>query len=341
MQAPPTARRPLKRRHGQAIAAEAPNPALDLTGPEPEPDPVEEPAVKKFKALFEASDPRAAGGLSGGIFSQTQMPASGDLPPTSMDASQTQTQSRATGATQALEIVIEEEEEASYGQSQVDSLGGARGTKRKAADEDVEMGEVVDKSANKRRTLGSRAGSQSVEDRTPTAPTSRTGPTSRIGPLSQASTSRPPDSIQSQSARTKSKEAGKAREAGAAPDTDQRFLEALATKRRGKKGEDLFDKEFNQLKLTKPDLQQQQTHKQQQQQQVEDEWNVMDKLLDEMDLQDPRGNFMLIQEMEVYRRPASVDASANQADSGKWAGPNFKKFRKVTFVAYCWRSLSC
>ena len=98
------------------------------------------------------------------------------------------------------------------------------------------------------------------------------------------------------------------------PDTDSAFLKAIASTKRGKRVEDNFDREFNQLKISKPDILREEP---------EQQWAVLANFGDEVEV---RGNFMVIVEMEVpqvNKRPYSI----HQAE---WLNtPNFKKFKKV------------
>lgn len=98
-------------------------------------------------------------------------------------------------------------------------------------------------------------------------------------------------------------------------DTDQAFLTALASRKRGKKGEDDFDREFNKLRISKPDI-----HREE-----EEDWAVLGDFDD--DVRNIRGNFMLVVDIDIYRHSKSRGtANLNIAYDGK---PNFKKFKKV------------
>lgn len=98
-------------------------------------------------------------------------------------------------------------------------------------------------------------------------------------------------------------------------DTDQAFLIAVASRKRGKKGEDNFDREFNKLRISQPDI-----HGEQ-----EEDWAVLGDFDD--DIRNIRGNFMVVTEVDVYRngRPREITAVRRDYD-GK---PNFKKFKKT------------
>ncbi|KAI5999737.1 hypothetical protein EDC04DRAFT_2974786 [Pisolithus marmoratus] len=98
-------------------------------------------------------------------------------------------------------------------------------------------------------------------------------------------------------------------------DTDQAFLTAVASKKRGKKGEDDFDREFNKLRISKPDI-----HREQ-----EEDWAVLGDFDD--DVRNIRGNFMVVVEMDVCGNARSREITAVRRDyEGK---PNFKKFKKT------------
>jgi hypothetical protein len=101
------------------------------------------------------------------------------------------------------------------------------------------------------------------------------------------------------------------------PDTDAAFLKAVASTKRGKKAEDEFDREFNKLKISKPEVQPDDQEK---------EWAVLDDFEGDKGI---RGNFMVVLELDVYSRQ---NGRRNLKDSRlEWHHqPNFKKFRKVS-----------
>ncbi|KAL4076567.1 hypothetical protein V8B97DRAFT_2083139 [Scleroderma yunnanense] len=98
-------------------------------------------------------------------------------------------------------------------------------------------------------------------------------------------------------------------------DTDQVFLTAVASRKRGKKGEDDFDREFNKLRISKPEI-----HREQ-----EEDWAVLGDFDD--DIRNIRGNFMVVVDMDIHRlsHPRGT-ATLSIAYDGK---PNYKKFKKV------------
>ena len=105
------------------------------------------------------------------------------------------------------------------------------------------------------------------------------------------------------------------------PDQDQAFLKALASQKKTRKrnAEDVTDREFNNLRISKPEVQKDEQVK---------EWEVLeeDEFAKDEDL---RGNFMVIVEMDVPDRRERV----NRRAGGRldWEGrPDFKKFRPVS-----------
>lgn len=108
------------------------------------------------------------------------------------------------------------------------------------------------------------------------------------------------------------------------PDTDEAFLQALASSRRGKRTEDDFDREFNNLKISRPDLDQEERD-------PAEDWKILADFGDDFDI---RGNFMVIVEMDIPNKTKnklqSVEPRAVRADWHK--KPDFKKFKKVVFI---------
>lgn len=102
------------------------------------------------------------------------------------------------------------------------------------------------------------------------------------------------------------------------PDTDKQFLTALASMKKGKKNEDSFDREFNNLRISKPDIEREV---------MEQEWDLLDGLDDEHNV---RGNFMLVVELDDYKKGGSVEKGMLRTGRIDWEGkPDFKKFRRV------------
>lgn len=103
---------------------------------------------------------------------------------------------------------------------------------------------------------------------------------------------------------------------GVEPDKDEAFLKAVATKKRGKVMNDALDREFNNLRISRPELEQDDQRK---------EWAVLEDFGDDGDL---RGNFMVIVEIDVKEGgERTLRRSESRLD---WEGrPDFKKFKKV------------
>ncbi|KAF5378152.1 hypothetical protein D9615_007618 [Tricholomella constricta] len=258
----------------------------------------EEPPLKKFKALFDASHPDNVGS---GAFDDS---AFDDFPPTTYGSSsqtqtQSQTQSKANrpgraGAAANLSILREEEED-----TQGSTLE-SRGTKRTLDDvhEDVEMDDADGDSASGPSLAKKRAVEDiNAVDRVASAPK----------PPSARAASKPPSTA-----------APKAK-GGALPgkpDQDTKFLKAIASTKRGKKTEDDFDRDFNKLKISKPEL----VHEE-----PEDEWAVLADFGDDTNV---RGNFMVVMEMQAYNRGRR---EKNGETTLEWQGkPNFKKFKRAS-----------
>lgn len=108
------------------------------------------------------------------------------------------------------------------------------------------------------------------------------------------------------------------------PDQDENFLKALASTKKGKRREDQYDRDFNELHVAKPT----QAHMQAAVGIEEDleAWNAIEK---DMDI---RGNFLVVmQEIEprVPREPEEV--GTRRSGRPDWVGrPDFKKFKKVS-----------
>lgn len=143
------------------------------------------------------------------------------------------------------------------------------------------------------------------------------------------------------------------------PDKDVAFLTALASQKKGKKGEDDFDREFNMLKLQKPppkgratatrktaaaavspseeddllvaedrEAREKEREKQEGIDKQADEW----KILEDFDDLGIAGNYMTIMEMEVdYHPERHRNAGVYGGGKTEWVGrPNYKKFIRVS-----------
>ncbi|KAG6879104.1 hypothetical protein C0992_005130 [Termitomyces sp. T32_za158] len=297
---PPPVRPPrssrLKRRLG-ALAESGPSQAVGFTLEEPVKEPVEEPPLKKFKALFEASGRENidSGTFADDTISDEVVQSQPILDYSSQTQNESQTQGKKgrigrTGTTN-LTTLREEEEE-----SQV-SAAAPRGTKRGLEDVggDVEMGNMESEAAAGPSSSKKRA----IENINAVEKVSGT-----------AASSKPPSST---AAVTKPASAHKGAPPGK-PDTDDKFLKAIASTKKGKKGEDDFDRDFNKLKISKPTLERADP---------EQEWALVADFGDDTNV---RGNFMVVVEMPVYNRERKGTVGEVLP---QWEGkPNFKRFKK-------------
>jgi len=97
---------------------------------------------------------------------------------------------------------------------------------------------------------------------------------------------------------------------------DEKFLQAITTKARSKKEMDELDKEFNLLRIPKPNTKAK----------AKPTWEPPDySVLKDFD-DDMRGNFIEIVKKDLFRKD-KPKVAAPVADDGR---PNFKKFKKVS-----------
>ena len=262
----PRPSRPLKRRAGTA-APESVLQSIDELG-----TPSVEPPLKKFKALFEESDPdRLALSLPSESLSVIQEPHP-----------------------QPLSMSTDGSPDQGDEMSHHRPIVGSRGTKRRAGTENAEDGPVSstptehENSARplKRRVVD-RAPRNVAEAHSSNLQTSQTRGGANFGE----------------------------------PDMDKGFLTALASVKKGKKNEDSFDREFNNLRISKPEMEREVK---------EQEWDLLDGLDDEHDV---RGNFMVVVELNVHKNTGSVGKGTLRTGRIDWEGkPDFKKFRRVCFI---------
>jgi hypothetical protein len=129
-------------------------------------------------------------------------------------------------------------------------------------------------------------------------------------------------------------------------DTDENFLKAVNSMKRGKKHEDDFDREFNQLRITNPKAKKKKDKDPEPI--TEDVVGTATTAVDDAAVSRPweaiddfgdvglRGNFMVVVQMDVERGSVKPTLTArNQDDSNvEWVGkPNFKKFKKMVRIA--------
>ena len=251
-------------------------------------DTIGEPPVKKFKALFDASNPERE----------------------SLSSTQTESQLRSSRTLWSgnegpiLSILREEEEESQMGGINSNPTP-PRVSKRRleSVDENSEL-DVVE------RESSGDAKNRAIEN---------------VNAVERSEVPVKPPSTRAASKPSSSAISAKKDKQGAAPgkpDTDAAFLKAIASTKQGKRAEDDFDREFNNLKISKPELEKQQ--------EPEEEWAVLADFGDDTGL---RGNFMVVVELEVYKKDKDKD-SQNPVTNHTSGRPNFKKFKKVLKVAF-------
>lgn len=233
-------------------------------------DPQNEPPLKKYRALFEETDPdRVTSQMSTNIMSGS-IPMSGFS--TEIVASSTADGTQDLRRAESL-APIQEEDQSQVGR---DGVGGS----------------VTDKDALAQTRTLSMGGTQSAKEQSATF-----------------------DSTQ------KSKNGAHGAAPGQ-PDTDTAFLQALATTKKGKRHEDDFDREFNNLRISKPE------------QDKDDEAENYKVLAQFEDEENILGNFMVIMEMNLPFRNRDENGRVVQASRStrpEWEGkPDFKKFKKVS-----------
>lgn len=259
--------RPLKRRAGTA----APDPALqsiDELG-----TPGAEPPLKKFKALFEESDPDRL----------ALLPPSGSLD------------------------ITQESHYLSPSMS-VDGPHDQEGRSLTIEVEEASQPHTVVESRGKKRPAGAEVGGDGF------GPPTSTDRGDSARPLKRRMVERASSSAEVHPQPSETHGGAKFGE----PDMDTHFLTALASMKKGKKNEDSFDREFNNLRISKPDIEREVK---------EQEWDLLDDLDDEKNL---RGNFMLVVELDVYKKSGSAEKGKLRTGRIDWEGrPDFKKFRRV------------
>ncbi|KAM5532461.1 hypothetical protein V8D89_013877 [Ganoderma adspersum] len=315
---PPTPSRPsrLKRRVGAPQGT--PSQLFPLSGADdadsliPDTD-MKEPPLKRFKALFDESDPDRVARMDMSEYASQHvgfMPGGESLTqyePSAMFATQasgSHTGGGRSGAIALLLPVMEEEEEGTVVSG---TQTQARGTKRKTHDEDLDMDD--EEHPRSRRRTGESPAEQSqalppVQNQTQAKPMSKV--VTRVDMAQTQVHVKPPKPSSSK----------KGTQAG--PDKDDAFLKAVASTKRGKKSEDTFDREFNNLRISKPDLERARE---------DEEWKVLEEFGDDGDV---RGNFMVVVECPVFREAGTnMDHMRRGEGRVEWVGrPDFKKFKK-------------
>lgn len=306
----------------------------------------EEPPHKKFKPLFDATAPTAEELVR---FKKSLADPNLDVEAI-VNGSQTQTQTQGVGragrtmGVSTMEILREEEEETQAGETAPRELRGAKRARVDLMEEsgaglgvgmemEVEAGSsrsrsraasitslstIAGASAAKRRAVENVNAVQRTVDAEPVAGQAAAGPAKK--PASTTFNSR--DERNKAEEREKEAEKGKGKQVSSSKmDTDDAFLTAIASRKRGKKTEDEFDRDFNKLKIPKPELDKDRRD-------PEEEWAVLKEFGDDSDV---RGNFMVIVDLEPYKRDeAAIEAQRQKNWNPDWDGrENHKKFKQV------------
>ena len=267
---------------------------------QPSPEGKDEPILKKFKGLFEESG-------QGNVTSQIddERPLAGG--------------SGGVADTQ-LAVVVEEEEEESQDQN------NARKRKADAMEEEEEEEVAME-----------TAGDVAMRDAKGIS-TSKKRAIEAVNAVERSQDSRSRGVKDRGLQPTVMKGSAKDIKKGAVPgkpDTDPSFLRAIASNKRGKKLEDNFDREFNQLRIAKPVAEKAGANVSNTVQ-LGREWDGLDDFEKDAGI---RGNFMEIVELKVWREVQGQPGTSVRRESGlgarlDWDGrADFKKFRRVsTFV---------
>ncbi|KZT38668.1 hypothetical protein SISSUDRAFT_1128650 [Sistotremastrum suecicum HHB10207 ss-3] len=265
------------------------------------PDVDEDRPTKRLRGLFEEADPdRVASQLES---SQFDAPQPSQLP-------RTRQPSNTNANTATLQRIVEDEEAMDDDVPQSQSLG-----KRTTADRSFDSTNQASSDAppppsKKKRTA---ATSQDVPSPTIEPPP----PTATL----VASEEQPSATLSSATTTTQARPTphGTIGATHGEPDKDVTFLKAIASTKKGKRGEDNFDREFNNLRISKPDLRLEERAR---------EMAAVDDMLIDRGI---RGNFMVVVEMQVneHGRENGVVRKAGAGMKPEWVGkPDFKKFKK-------------
>uniref|UniRef100_A0A8H8CF78 FHA domain-containing protein n=1 Tax=Psilocybe cubensis TaxID=181762 RepID=A0A8H8CF78_PSICU len=308
----------------------------------------EEPPLKKFRPLFEstAKDPEELERFKRSLADpnmDVQAIVNGTQSQTQTQAGETQGSRRnAAGRTMGvstMEILREEDEEDTQGGQTAPGERGPRGAKRARLDSMEESGAGMEEAGMVRSR--SRAVSNASVGSTTGASAAKRRAVENVNAVQRTAESEPPagpskkpisttfEAFDSREAKNKAKEQEKEAEkakckqaSSSKVDTDQPFLTAIASRKRGKKAENLdqFDKDFNNLQIVKPKLDSDRRD-------PEEEWALLKEFGDDSDV---RGNFMIIVDLEVYKKDeAAIEAQRQKSWNPAWDGrPNFKKFKQ-------------
>ncbi|KAN0078258.1 hypothetical protein V8E55_010315 [Tylopilus felleus] len=232
----------------------------------------QEPPLKKFKALFDASDPAKMSVDSRGVQDVYDMAMRDSVGLSQVGESLTQSDSRpphsqASAPPRTLDAVAEEEEESGHSQSRRNTTAVPRSRRKSPLPQEIQE-------------------------------------------LPVDTTQDPGMNRKPPSKRTKSKTAQSHQ-----IDTDPAFLTAVASRKGKKKStEDEFDREFNNLRISKPDIRPEEEER---------AWEILGDF--DSEASNLRGNFMVVIDLDVLPRKSSHVVATRTYDGR----PNHKKFKKT------------
>ncbi|EJD38144.1 hypothetical protein AURDEDRAFT_187815 [Auricularia subglabra TFB-10046 SS5] len=275
----------------------------------------EEPPLKKFKALFEGTEEGWSSKEnesfvdllnSSSSQSQSQPQSQAGTQSRSKSQSQAKTQTLRNGRSQGLTALMEVDEEVSQVSRELPVTGttasstATASTAKRKRDNDVEMGESQPSSKRRKDTATVPEESQAASSLNGVV-AKGTGKTGAVGGVLRA------------------------------PDANEKVLTALASLKRGKRTEDAFDREFNALRIARPESAGERAAREE------------DELFAHFDFDaELKGKRCFeVREYVLPERTANRAARREEAAGGsrrgplgewrpQWEGaPDFKKFRKV------------
>ncbi|KAF8556710.1 hypothetical protein OG21DRAFT_579111 [Imleria badia] len=251
-----------------------PAPAVSVEEPVAENEQIQEPPLKKFKALFDASDPDKMTVDPHDAQDPHDVEMRDSVGFTQGGESVTQSDSRPLHSQIAvphrmLDAVAEEEEESVHSQPRPTAPALPRSRRKSPLPQEAQE--------------------------------------SHVDATQDSGTSRKPPSKRTKSKTTPSHQI----------DTDPVFLTALASRKGKKTTEDDFDREFNNLRLSKPEVHREEEAK---------AWEILGDF--DTEARNLRGNFMVVIDLDVFHRNSSYVAATRSYDGR----PNFKKFKKACVV---------
>lgn len=292
---------------------------------------------KKYRMALDAQDARESAAAEG-----ESMPLSVDEesePVSQAPQASARSASTRTRATRSQLSGVPENEDQEMSPVDVPAANGRMTRKRRAASQDPEM-EPNDEAAQsttgrKRRAMASTQ----VEEPSTQVQTSNAAPSRTTSHASNAPTLiRDAGSASSATqAGTKASKSSKAVNV-AEPDTEPKFLQALASQKRGKKKMDEFDAEFNKLRIARPVFTQPTSTSAggpvvdaNEVDAADADFEAFRRMAEDQIDMSVRGNFVQVDFVPLVRKTRTTQNQA--AERPEWRGvPNFKKFKVVSVL---------